>query len=332
MATIRKRRRADGRTTWAVRIQRKGYPIKYASFDTRKAAEDWATEVERAMKRRTYIDTAEAETTTLYKALERYEREWVPRKKGSRQLGNRCKRWRKRAIAAKMLAEVRGTHLAEIRDEMAEAGKAASTIRNELNVISHLYNFARKEWGMEGLKNPVSDIYVPQPPAEGRDRRLVGDEEKRLLEATAYPLREYIILAIETAMRAGELRSLQADRVNLKTCVAHLPETKNSSERDVPLSPRAKQTIKKAPARVDGYVLTPWSASYLSHQFGDLCVSLGIEDLHFHDLRHEATSRLVESGRFSMAECMRITGHKTARLFMRYYHPRAEDLAKRMRS
>ncbi len=51
-------------------------------------------------------------------------------------------------------------------------------------------------------------------------------------------------------------------------------------------------------------------------------------DLHFHDLRHEATTRLAE--KLEMHELMKVTGHKTTRMLARYYHPRAADLAKKL--
>jgi integrase len=53
-----------------------------------------------------------------------------------------------------------------------------------------------------------------------------------------------------------------------------------------------------------------------------------LTDLRFHDLRHEATTRLASI--FPMHELAKITGHKDPRMLMRYYHPRAEDLARRL--
>jgi integrase len=67
----------------------------------------------------------------------------------------------------------------------------------------------------------------------------------------------------------------------------------------------------------------------ISKAFHDLCIDLKIDDLRFHDLRHEATSRLFERG-LTIMEVASITGHKTLQMLKRYTHPRADDLAKKL--
>lgn len=181
---------------------------------------------------------------------------------------------------------------------------------------------------MSSLVNPVSGISLPTLP-NGRERRLEGDEETRLLAAAARfnPLSEVITLAIETAMRRSEIMGLTWVNVNLTHRVAHLPETKNGSPRDVPLSTRAAHVFQELPRRIDGRVFgtTP---GYISIAFCRATAAAEIENLTFHDLRHEATSRLAE--KFDMHTLMKITGHKDVRMVLRYYHPRAEDLAKQL--
>ena len=124
---------------------------------------------------------------------------------------SRCRRsrlrWPRGSLARRSLASIRGADIAAYRDERHEAGKSPITVNNELILVSHLCNTARREWGMESLVNPVSNVRKPKRPP-GRDRRLVGDEEQRLLEQAEYPMRELIVLALETGMRQGELMAL----------------------------------------------------------------------------------------------------------------------------
>ena len=75
--------------------------------------------------------------------------------------------------------------------------------------------------------------------------------------------------------------------------------------------------------------LFTYTASGLSGAFLKLCRKVKIDDLHFHDLRHEATSRLFEKG-LNPAEVATITGHKDTKMLMRYTHLRAEDLVGRL--
>ena len=103
--------------------------------------------------------------------------------------------------------------MAAYRDERIQAGKSPSTIRNEINIISHVFNIAKREWGLEGLRNPVENVRKPKQ-HKGRDRRLEDGEEKRLVDVADTPLKQMIILAIETGMRMGGLLCMTWDMVD----------------------------------------------------------------------------------------------------------------------
>ncbi len=162
--------------------------------------------------------------------------------------------WKATDLARRSLAAVRSADVAKLRDEWLKTHKSATVLRR-LAVLSHVFTIARKEWGMEGLLNPVELIRKPQvsnartrristqasspADASGAERRL-GDEVERILAATGSDILPAIVrLAIETAMRRGEIVSLRWEHVDLKRRVAHLPSTKNGSSRDVPLSSKA---------------------------------------------------------------------------------------------
>jgi integrase len=166
---------------------------------------------------------------------------------------------------------------------------------------------------------------------QGRNRRLVGDERGRLMTAAqAYggEIGPLITWAIETAMRRGEIAAMRWEHLDRQARVLLIPETKTGTPREVPLSTRALAVLDALPRRIDGKV---WSMrpDSISQAFERVCKAAGIAGLTFHDLRHEAASRLGERG-FSGLEIAAITGHKTMQMVKRYTHLRAEDLVGRL--
>ncbi len=324
MATLTKRK--DGQ--WQAKIRRRGYPLVSKTFGTKAKAERWARIIEKEMDDDLFVSRIEAESTTLKEALQRYLDEITPTKKGVRQESDRIKVWMEHDLACRYLANLRGADFAQYRNQKVKDGANPSTIRNQLNIISHLFNIARKEWGMESLGNPIQNIRMPKMPA-GRDRRLQEGEEVLLLESSDYPMKQLIVLALETGMRLGEITGMQWQNINLKKSTAVLQETKNGERRVVPLSSRARETISTLPRHINGYLFPATSSSSVSHRFATLCRRNNIRGLRFHDLRHEATSRLFEKG-LDMMEVASITGHKTLHMLRRYTHLKAEDLARKL--
>ncbi|GAB1393625.1 hypothetical protein MASR1M60_17890 [Rhodocyclaceae bacterium] len=168
--------RANG--WWQTRVRRKGYPIQSRTFERKSEAEAWARSVESEMDRGVFVSRAEAESTTLKEALERYEREVTPRKKGADQEKYRIRALLAMPIASRTLAGIRGAEAAKLRDDELARGLAASSVMKTLALLSHLFETARKEWGIE-VDNPVKKISKPKVD-NARERRL-SDEEMRLL-------------------------------------------------------------------------------------------------------------------------------------------------------
>ena len=316
--------------SWRAIVKRKGFDRITQTFDTKATAEAWARQIEAEMDRGVYFSRKEAEATTLSEALDRYEREISSVKKGHLQEKKRIRSWKAHPLAKRFLATIQGKDIAAWRDARIKSGSSANTVRLDLAIISHLFEIARKEWGMEGLHNPVKSIRMPSPPA-GRDRRLHPGELEKLLECLSEEMNQVVRFALETAMRRGELAGMTWDMVDLKKRIVTLPETKNGQKRIVPLSSVAVAILKErlSTRRIDGKV---WDIGLdaISQDFAKACREKGISELHFHDLRHEATSRLFEKG-FDTMEVRTITGHKTLQMLARYTHLRAEDLAKRMK-
>lgn len=325
MATIAKR--GD---RWQARVRRTGYPEQSDTFRTKAAAERWARDIEGRMDSGGYAAThAEAKRFTLADALDRYEREVTPRKRGRDRELKRITAWRQHQLAARALVEIRPRDLAAHRDARMKAGRSPNTIRLELALLSHIFTTARREWGFTGLVNPVADTAKPSLIGTARDRRLRDGEESKLLEACANRsawLAPVVHLAIETAMRRGEIAALRDDMIDGD--VIRLALTKNGTARAVPLSPAAHQALAAVRAACGGAIALP-GADAISKEFAAAVRAAGLRNLHFHDLRHEGTSRLFEHG-LALQEVAAITGHKTWSQLARYTHPKAEALAKKL--
>ena len=333
MASLIPRKGPGGRRVWQAHIRRRGYPAQVRTFDTKAEAEAWAATIESEIARGVFVSRTEAEGTTLREALDRYERDISSVKKSAVRERSTIASWRTSPLGARSLASIRGRDVANAVRSLEARGLAPNSIRLHLALLSHLFNTARTAWGMESLSNPVEMVKGQRPKLpQGRDRRLVGDEHARLLSAAATyggEIGPIITWAIETAMRRGEIAAMRWEHLDRKAKVLLIPETKTGTPRRVPLSTAALAVLDALPRRLDGRVWDMRPDS-ISQAFERVCKAANIEVLTFHDLRHEATSRLFEKGLNPM-EVAAITGHKTLQMLKRYTHLRAEDLVERLR-
>ena len=116
------------------------------------------------------------------------------------------------------------------------------------------------------------------------------------------------------------------DNVDLERAYAHLEITKNGMTRDVPLSRKAIKVLSSVKNEANSNQVFPVHKEALKSAWQRACAKASLCDFHFHDLRHEATSRMFEKG-LGVAEVATITGHKDYRVLQKYTHLRAEDLA-----
>lgn len=309
---------------WMARIRKAGFPPQSKTFVLKDEAQAWAMEVEATMLRGSFVSRKEAETTTLREAFDRYLREVTPTKKSAKRETARIRQIQATDIASRPLASVRGMDVAAYRDERLKAVKPA-VVRLEMAAISHLYTIARTEWGMDYLANPCNAARAPRVD-NARDRRFGPGEEEAIRKCLDPEMDAVVTVALETAMRRGEIASLRWDMI--RGAVAKLPTTKNGTARSVPLSSVARAALASLPRRIDGRVFGVYIDD-MTRRFQDACRAAGVADMRFHDLRHEATSRLFEKG-FAIMEVAAITGHKSLAMLKRYTHLDASELARRL--
>ncbi|WP_426189606.1 integrase [Massilia sp. DWR3-1-1] len=326
MATFRQR---SGK--WQARVRIKGCPDETKSFDTKSAAQRWARQVESSWDRGENLVQREGSELLLKEILQRYVDEVTPLKRGAKREAEGIAFMQRHKFAAFSMAKLSPAVIASYRDHRLKTVGAGTIIR-EMSILSSVINHARREWSLP-INNPCELVRKPAKPL-GRSRLLSDDEETTLL-AELQPIwrrspwmAPLVRLALETAMRRGELLGLRWENIDLNRQIAFLPMTKNGSPRTVPLSRKAITILAELPRCDDGRVL-PLSEMGMEAAFRKACARAEIVDLHFHDLRHTATSRLAEKLP-NVIELAAVTGHQTIQMLKRYYHPKAEALAKKL--
>lgn len=199
--------------------------------------------------------------------------------------------------------------------------------------------------------------------ATKRARRLEGDEEQKIRGVLAGQKREdrerplklehapalrlLFELALETCMRLSEMYTLEVSQVDLGKRTIFLDRTKNGETRQVPLTSVALKALRAYLKTHKEARLFPWwrgpqsepkadyderrrCTSQLSAQWRRIVVYARIEDLHFHDLRHEGTSRLFERTTLTDTEIQKITGHLDPDMLLVYANLRGSKLANKL--
>ena len=326
MASIRQR---SG--TWQARVIREGYPAEVKSFTTRGEAQKWARQIEGAMDSGGYQSRCDADKMLLSEALLRYAQEVSPTKRGHVDEVIRINALKRAKMAAYSLAKLSPAIVAGFRDERLKDVGAGAVIR-DLSLLSSVINHARREWGVT-VNNPC--LLVKKPPTPlGRTRVLSNDEEQRLLRAVAPVGRRnpemlpLVQLALQTAMRRGELLALRWEHVDLEGQTAYLPTSKNGHPRLVPLSSAAVGVLASLTNGLDGKVFSI-AAQTVAAAFMRATVRASINGFRFHDLRHTATSRMADKLP-NVIELAAVTGHRSLQMLKRYYHPNVQALAKKL--
>jgi integrase len=259
MATIRKR----GARQWEAQIRRYGWPTVSKTFTCKADAAAWTEIIESEMTRGIYIDRSEAEKNTLGDLLQRYLRDVTPHKKGADSEAYRINSLLKDPVTQYKVAALSSSIMSTWRDNRLKL-VSGSTTNRDLNLLSHVINIARKEWGVH-VENPISMIRRPSE-NRARDRRLTDDEESRLLSALEATERDdhgrftgpqniwikpIVILAIETAMRRSEILSMRWEHVHIQNRYVRLQDTKNGDRRDVPLTSKALAVLQSLPREIE---------------------------------------------------------------------------------
>jgi len=317
---------------WNVQVRRSGFPSMSKTFDLKDDAVRWGYQKERELDHAvSHGNSIVGLLDTFESLLERYKKDILPKKKAGDYEAIMINAFIRNAdIAQKKTLEIKPFHFAQYRDQRLKIVSGV-TVARELTIYQSVFKTARREWGYENLDNPLKDIKKPNS-HKPRIRRLTGDEEYRLISACNESQNPYLVhlvkIAIETAMRRSELLNLNSSDIDLEKRICFLEETKNGSNRNVPLSSIAVEHFSKL-LSLSSETVFPVSSCALRGLWLRAIKRANISNLRFHDLRHEATSRLFEKG-LNVMEVSSITGHRDLRMLTRYTHLKAEELARKL--
>ena len=313
-----------GKKTKAI-IRKQGHRTLCKTFIKKTDALVWARKVESEIERGLFEDTAKAKTTRFKLVLDEYYQSCTQRQLKALKFIRSHSRTIAAHLGSYMIADINSELLASYRDTRLQRVRPA-TVKHELGIILRALKFAVDEKG----------IYLPSFPKitfpqvrNARNRRVSDDEIERLTSHISNPEINLLIkLALETGMRRGELLNIHWQDINWSAKTLIIPTTKNGESREIPLTSKAMKALLMVSKRDIGalFAIKPDS---LSQAFNRACKKLNISDLRFHDLRHEATTRLFELG-LNVIEVSTITGHKDLTMLNRYTHLKAEKLSEKL--
>ena len=321
MASIRRRN-----SSWQVQIRTSNKSLS-ASFSTLNEARRWALEndVFESNKVQAYRPNTFLE---LLEAFQRNALPFRPSKDVEKYLvaGLMREEW-----ARKPLCSLSSLDLAAFRDRELQSLKPSS-VKRKFGLARYICRIARDEWNWDVPLETFQAIRV-RAPQQLLPRRIAdGDVERLLNEADrcANPsIRHIIVLALETGMRRGELCSLTWAQVDFERSLISLENTKSGYPRLVPMSSLAHQTLLKVRGIRDGELVFGVSANALRMSFCRLRKRANLPRVRFHDLRHEAISRLFEKG-LTPPEVALISGHRTMSMLMRYSHASIDLISEKL--
>ena len=322
MATFTKRG-----NRWRVQIMIDGVR-QSATFRTKGEAANWARDQED-------LRASPTARKTLGDAFDRYAKEVTPNKRGEKWELVRLTLLGKHSFANTLMADITPATLAEWRDDRLKQVAAASVAR-EMTIINSVLELARREWGWM-TTSPHKDVRKPRSPRP-RDRRISEAEIMAICGQLGYIEGEPVttkqpqiavafMLAIETAMRAGELMALEWADVHLEQRYVALHTTKNEDKRNVPLSKRAVELFTMLQGFDPVKVFTV-SGSTRDTLFRNAVKRADVIGLTFHDSRHEALTRLAR--KLDVLDLARMVGHRDVKSLMIYYNATATEIASRL--
>ena len=325
MASIYKR---NGK--WRVEIRKKGSKGIHKSFIVKDDAIRFARDTEVKIEQGLYQDLTLAKTTRLSDVLAQYRDRVSVNKKGYEQERYKINKITRSDISDKTLSELTPLVLFEYIEQQKKL-YTASTVNKSITIINLALNFAERFLGIGLNKNPLKFI------KRLKEAQFVGQviephEEALLLKhaefSKLYWLKTAIILGIDCGLRRGEILKLKAEDINYKNNTAVLKDTKNGETREIGLSSRAIQELKKLPVSIDGKLFPCKRSDTFTFYYKQLKRWSGVKK-RFHDTRHTFASRSTTSG-WSITEIAAQGGWKQLQVLKRYTHVKAEYLAKKM--
>lgn len=337
MASIEKRVTSDGKTTYRVKVRKKGYPVETASFDRLTDAKAWAATIEAAIKEGRHFKGSAAKRHTLAELVTKFEPTLRDKNKDAdktmQQLG-----WWVAEIGHITLDKLEPSLISDYKDKLKTtpiegrkdgATRSGPTVNRYLMALSSAcqYGVKHEQW-LES--NPVHRV-AKFKESDGREVFLDQDQVITVLDACRATGRDdfylFMLLLLTTGARCGEVESLTWKQVHIDRELILLGDTKNGEKRSLHLVGPALEAMRDYAKvrRIDSMMVFPPTGKGKDHAVFDslwrrVRVKLpGLEKVRRHDMRHTVGSFLVMSGS-DIRTVADVLGHKTLAMAKRYSH------------
>jgi integrase len=334
--------------SWRVQVRRKGRSVS-ENFVRYEDAKRWAVDAERQIDRGETPSTSRigklrmfGELVDLHIADMKEVGKAPGRSKGA------TLRMLKRELGHLNMIELDRERVVRFGRERAAGGAGPVTLSMDVGAIKLVMQHAAAVHGLQVRIEPIDLGRVALKrlglvgKSNERDRRPTDDELDRLFghwdanERQLIPMSRIVRFAVATAMRQEEICRVTWDDFNARTKMLLIrdrkdPRAKTGNDQRIPLlavsgyDALALVEAQRAVRANDDDRIFPFNHKSISASFTRTCQELAIEDLHFHDLRHEGTSRLFEAG-FRIEQVALVTGHKDWKMLRRYTHLKPEAL------
>lgn len=324
---------------WRAIVRRKGEPSRSQSFPTKAMAQTWGERIEREIAQRRSTGASEADSMTLSTLIDWYVKNQSAITPFGRSKTADMKRLKTYTIAEKVASQLRTQDYVKHAEERRGSGTGPATVQNDLIWIRQVIKAARASRGLNASLEPLSDAtnYLRQSrtiaKSKVRSRRLEKGEEQKILDyfrprRSSTPMFDIVEFALATTRRQEEITRLRWKDIDFKQGIAALDDVKHPTQKignrkTFRLLPEATKIIKRQ-SQTSEFVF-PYNPRTIGALFTRAMRMIGIENLHFHDLRHEATSRLFERG-YAIHEVAQFTLHDSWQTLRRYANLRPENV------
>lgn len=322
---------------WQARIRKTGHEPTAKNFATYNEAVIWAAKTETEMDSKSYADPRRAGKTTIGSLITRYIEEEDTGKGFGRNKRDVLRRLKIMLgdVPVKSLTASAINNFIVLRKKTGNHGKGAGgvTINGDITQLRTVLKHAKTSWGLpfpvEAFSEALDTMKTLKlkTKSKTRSRRPTDNELIRVKDffkakkRQKIPMWDIIDFAIDTTMRSSEITRIKwedVDETNRTVIIRDRkdPQEKEGNDQVVPVLEPAWEILQAQPRT--NHCIFPYSSKTISSIFPRACNELGIEDLHFHDLRHEGTARLFEDYGMQIPEVAVFTGHKDWKMLERY--------------
>jgi len=336
MGTINARKRADGSIGYTAQIIRKKGGVvllrEAKTFDREREAKAWIRSRETELDKPGALDAINLARHTLADAIDKYIKEKSAMGRTKEQVLESIKQYK---IASMDCGAIKSTHIVEFATELLDGTRQPQTVGNYISHLAAIFRIAKLAWGMALDYGAIRDAQIVlrdlgktststkrarRPSLAELDKLMQHFAERQVRSPSSAPMCKLIAFAIFSTRRQEEITRLawdDLDEIHRRILVRDMkhPGQKHGNNVWVELEPEALAIIKSMPRQTK--FIFPFGADAISKAFTRACPLCGIDDLHFHDLRHEGVSRLFEMGR-TIPLAASVSGHRSWTSLKRY--------------